>query len=128
MTSLIARLEGAELAQVWFVRDYLQLIFESDVRTWSLQCYAWPHLSMAGDHVVFGDVTYRDLLCGLIGEEVVSTTVDRGLAVQFNASALVVDPTPVEVRGPEIAMLHVLGEQGEWMVWRPGEEPFQHLV
>ncbi|KQY23404.1 hypothetical protein ASD16_12785 [Cellulomonas sp. Root485] len=128
MTSLLARLKGTELAQVWFVRDYLQLIFESDGDHWSLQCWVWPRVVVDSVETAFGASAYRDLLCGLIGEEVVSTSSDRGLTVQFGASALVLDSSPDEPEGPEIAMLHVHGGQGESMVWVPGGESFQHLA
>jgi hypothetical protein len=51
-----------------------------------------------------------------------------GLAVLLEAGSLVLNPTATELAGPEIAMLHVLGEPGEWMVWRPGEDTFRHLA
>lgn len=123
---MLKRLQGAELAQVWFVRDYLQLIFEDEPTSWSLQCWVWPRVRVGADTMTFGQPAYRDSLCGLIGEEVVSTKADRGLALQFVGADLVIDPSFAELRAPEIAMLHVLWGD-ELTVWCPGDKPFDHL-
>ena len=66
MESLLTRLDGVELAQVWFVRDYLQLIFEGINEQWSWQCYAWPYVHRDGGALAYGDPGYRDGLCSFI--------------------------------------------------------------
>lgn len=128
--SPLSRLQGSELAQVWFVRDYLQLIFEGEPKHWSLQCYAWPAVQREGRRVGFGETGYRDDLCDLIGSVMVSGTESEsaGLSIVFDEGSLTLNPATAELVGPEIAMLHVLGEPGDWMVWRPGEKPFLHLA
>ena len=126
--SLLTRLDGAELAQVWFVRDYVQLIFEDPAGSWSLQCWVWPRVRVGGQEIAPGEARYRDSLCELIGQQVVSTGTARGLRVDFVGAGLVVDPSIDELVGPEIAMLHPLFEQAPGMVWRPGEGAFEHLA
>lgn len=127
--SLLARLEGSELAQVWFVRDYLQLIFEGVPDHWSWQCYVWPRVEVDGLSRGYRDQGYRDALCSLIGKTVVSTreSESSGLSISFETAAITLNPTSDELVGPEIAMLHLYLDRGEWMVWRPGEDSFAHL-
>lgn len=130
---MLARLRAAELAQVWFVRKQLQLIFDGLDRTWSWQCFLWPAVSQGdrdgGRILRFGEPGYRDAICSFIGQEVQLTaeSAETGLIVYFGTGAITLNPTVDELEGPEIAMLHVLFESDEWMVWRPGVDAFRHL-
>ncbi|MET8428952.1 hypothetical protein [Nocardia sp. NPDC004860] len=76
--SLLARLVGLELASVVFVRDYLQLDFDGP----RLSCYVWPIIDADGTTRSLGDAGYRDTLCALIGQTVVS--IDEALAPGFS--------------------------------------------
>ena len=60
------------LAGVAFVRDYVELLFDSPI----LRCYAAPEVMTAGQAVRFPEPGSRDALCALIGAEV--TDVDLG--------------------------------------------------
>lgn len=123
--SLLARLVGLEVASVAFVRDYLELEFGSGAR---LFCYAWPTVEVGGTTRFFGDVGYRDALCALIDQVVLSTeeAVGIGLLVRFGVGALSIHPTLDELEGPEIAMLSGFADQA-LEVWRPGEHTFADL-
>ncbi|WP_433567536.1 hypothetical protein ACQP1O_21460 [Nocardia sp. CA-151230] len=122
--SLLARLIGLELASVVFVRDYLQLDFDGP----RLSCYVWPTIDADGITRSLGDPGYRDTLCALISQTVVSTqeAVGTGLVLRFAIGALSIHPTPEELEGPEIAMLAGFPDRA-WGVWRPGENTFADL-
>lgn len=127
---LLAELRPTELAQVWFVRSYLQLIFEGD-RHWSLQCLIWPTLTRGEARLDYGDEGYRDALCSLIGSDVDFTeeAVGAGLVIWFESgSSLSINPGLHELIGPEIAIMTRHDRSGEFGVWRPGEGPFSNLM
>jgi hypothetical protein len=127
----LAALVDTELSQVWFVRDYVQLMFEDDGLTRSLQFFVWPVVNLRGKRFIFGDPGYRDSLCSFIDQSVVGTEEahSSGLVLHFDQGTLEMNPSVEELVGPEIAMLHELGtHRGGWMVWRPGEDAFEHLV
>lgn len=123
--ALLGRLVGRELAIVAFVRDYVQLNFDGPLLT----CDVWPTVRVGAAQLSVADAGYRDALCSLIGETVVSTTerTRTGLVVEFSAAAVVLHPRWEELQGPEIAMLSGF-EDRAWMVWRPGEESFEDLA
>ncbi|BBH16754.1 hypothetical protein Back2_10410 [Nocardioides baekrokdamisoli] len=75
-----------------------------------------------------GSPTYADALRQLIGGEVKVTEEQdgKGLRIQVESGAIVVNPDATDLVGPEIAMLRF--EDAEWMCWRPGEESFTHLA
>ena len=126
--SLLTRLAGCELAQVWFVRDYLTLIFEGNPNHWSWQCYAWPVVNRDGQEFGHEDEGYRDALCSFIGSTVTigGESAASGLSVSFGSGSVVLNPAGHEIAGPEIAML-AADQRGEWTVWRPGEDTFRHI-
>jgi hypothetical protein len=76
-----------------------------------------------------GDLGYRDALCELIGHAVTSAaeTNDDGLVLRFDIGSLAIKPKLFEVLGPEIAMLQGFVDRPDWMVWRPGEPPFEDI-
>ncbi|MGW5112130.1 hypothetical protein [Nocardia sp. NPDC004123] len=121
--SLLARLVGLELASVVFVRDYLQLDFDGP----RLSCYVWPTIDADGITRSLGDAGYRDTLCALISQTVVSIdeAVGTGLLLRFAIGALSIHPALEELGGPEIAVLS--GFSDMWAVWRPGEGTFAGL-
>ncbi|WP_040807634.1 hypothetical protein [Nocardia concava] len=122
--SLLGRLIGLELASVVFVRDYLQLDFDGP----RLTCYVWPTIEADGITRSLGDSGYRDSLCALISQTVVSTeeAVGAGLVLGFAIGTLSIHPTPEELEGPEIAMLAGFPDRA-WDLWRPGEDTFSDL-
>lgn len=80
----IEALEGHELAEVGFVRDYLQLSFDGP---W-LTLYHWPAVyvstnsAMPEGSYVFGEPGYRDALCLQIGESVTRARIETGDALE----------------------------------------------
>lgn len=83
----LSALEGQELAEVTFVRNYLQLRFDGP----SLTLYHWPEVYIASDSGIaegsyaFGEPGYRDALCLQIGESVSRTSLqeDHALEIEF---------------------------------------------
>ncbi len=128
MTEYLDELVGAELAQVWFVRDHLQLIFEDDRESLSLQCYAWPRVQTGSTQIHVGGVGYRDALCEAIGQRVSGVNSSRGITITLTDRTFVLMPNADDLVGPEIAMLHSHGSGSGWTVWRPGEDSFEYLA
>jgi hypothetical protein len=125
--SLLDRLAGEELSSVIFVRDYAQFDFNGP----RLSTYVWPLVEAAGPVAHerrFGDQGYRDALCELIGRTVteVCDSPDNGVVIRFDQGALVINPEPDDLQGPEIATLQTNDEDGTWAIWRPGEGCFSH--
>lgn len=124
--SPLARLLGEELSSVIFVGDYAQFDFNGP----RLTAFVWPHVASVdgptGQQRRFGDEGYRDALCGFIGRTVTeaSDSPEIGVVIRFDEDALVINPDPDELQGPEIAMLQMNDENGTWDIWRPGEGSF----
>lgn len=126
--SILARLIGVELTQVWFVMDHLQLIFGADD---SLQCFVWPRIETDERTLTIATPGYRDELCAFLTTEVTAVVEDPaiGLAVEFAAGRIVLAPTREELVGPEIAMFHNISPTNrKWQVWEPGDKVFPHLA
>jgi hypothetical protein len=130
---LLTRLVGGELYSVQFVRDYVQLHFESPGEAPYLTCYVMPEIrGLQGElaqEISESASGYADALRALIGEEVRSTSAaaGTGLTLELRTSMIVVNPTPAQLVGPEIAMLSGFSDRA-WVVWRPGEDEFAHLA
>jgi hypothetical protein len=120
--SLLLALISHEMSSVIFVRDYLQLEFDGP----RLSLFVWPQVTIDAQVRQAGDPNYRDSLCSLIGLPVqaVEEDPDTGVAVYFESGSIVTKPVPSELEGPEIAMLNGFADNTGWMVWRPGEFPF----
>lgn len=126
--SILDRLVGAQLTQVWFVMEYVQLIFGGDD---SLQCFVWPRIDTNGRTLAIETPGYRDALCAFLTTEVTAVAEDPaiGLAVEFATGRIVIAPTTAELTGPEIAMFHdIPTTAGNWKVWQPGDKVFPHLA
>ncbi|SNS74062.1 hypothetical protein SAMN05216276_10159 [Streptosporangium subroseum] len=120
--SLLSALIGEEMSSVIFIRDYVQLDFDGP----KLSLFSWPQIAVDSTVRLMGDPGYRDTLCALIGHAVLAATedTDTGLVVDFGLGSVVVKPEPSQVEGPEIALLMGFTDRADWMVWRPGEYPF----
>lgn len=104
----LARLVGHDVSSIVFVRDYVQLTFESDKSSFRLTCFTMPTVTMSGTTTKLGQPKYRDALCDLI-DKVVQSATERPrdtLAINFNSGAcLNVSSRPEDAHGPEVAML-----------------------
>lgn len=63
---LKSKLIGEQLSSVEFVQDYVQLHF--DGRT--ITTYVWPEVTFGKEAFSFGQESYRNKLCDLIGLEI----------------------------------------------------------
>lgn len=125
MAAHFEQLRNTQLAQVWFVRDYLMLIFEGD-RTFAWSCLTWPTITSGSTTLQVGESGYRDALCAFIDSDVgsVEESASAGLRVTFANGSFTLRPLSHEVIGPEIAMLT---SDGDMTVWRFGEDIFSYL-
>jgi hypothetical protein len=127
--AFLAGLQGMEVVAVHFVMDYVMLQFWGrDVDDAMFTLLVWPVVSVRGRDLRFGEPGYRDALCGLITRTVTATDAspEDGFQLVFDSTAMRLNPKSEEVVGEEIAMLD-LGKSRGFMVWRPGEETFEHL-
>ncbi len=126
--AFLANLRGMEIAAVSFVRDYLRLQMEDDRRTGMFDFWVWPSVSVKGVNRRFDDPGYRDAMCDLMSRPVTGThaSPERGFVIEFDSDVLQLNPGPEDTIPVEIAMLSFGNDDG-FMVWRPGEETFEHL-
>lgn len=121
-------LVGQRLYAVEFVLDYVILKFDNE---WggefpTLHCFSLPCVVRGSKHTP-GDAFWERTLLSLIGDEVISTSeaAGSGLSIALRGGTVLINPTPDEVGGPEIAMLR---DGDKSTVWRPGEDSFANLA
>jgi hypothetical protein len=110
---------GEELASITFVRDYVQMSFDSP----PLTLWVWPRLHRLGEVLERHHPAYTDALLGLIGKQLVATDefLDLGLTLDFDdGTRLSVPLDGTDANGPEAAMFN--GEPGG--LWPAGGPPF----
>jgi hypothetical protein len=129
---LLSRLVGDRMYSVEFVlNDYVQLRFDGTPggeRPVTLNCYIWPVLEVDGHLWRESDLGYADALRRLTPGTVLSTNeaTSAGIRIALDTGILVINPSPDEV---DVEIAEIAGFQdGSWMVWRPGEDSFEHLV
>lgn len=110
---------GNELAAVTFVRDYLQLSFDSP----PLTLWVWPRIHREETVLRRGDAGYAESLIALIGRRLVAADelLDLGLTLDFEERTRLTIPLDgTDCNGPEVAMFD--GHPGGF--WQPGSPPF----
>lgn len=93
-----------------------------------LSCHCWPDVERSGGTWRDGDLGYTDVLRGLLGASVVSTSerTEQGLRLQFAEGALAINPRRADP-SEEIAQLSGFRD-GRWMSWWPGDYAFENLI
>jgi hypothetical protein len=73
---------GAQLSSVEFVQDYVQLRFDGP----TLTLFVWPSLHGPSRTMRFGEVGYRDELCGRISHTVLEAKMrpDTDIIIKFD--------------------------------------------
>jgi hypothetical protein len=119
----LSRLEGQRLTQVWFVMDYVELIFDEG----KLSRYQWPTVELPTGTYDFGDRDYRNGLCSFITlnvEEVLvklrkrngDGMVETEIRLRFGVAGTIRVPLDKEEGGPsEIAAYN--DPYTAWLVW-----------
>ena len=75
----ISTLIGQELSSVEFLADHLVLHFDGP----SLTFYAWPDVFREEGSYAFGEPEYRNVLCGVLSEDVTAATLEESEAVEI---------------------------------------------
>lgn len=96
--------------------DYLQLDFDGNRFT----LHVWPVITAEGKDYQFGEPSYRDSLCSLIGQVVrqASGEEKQHLTITFESAdklSLSLDPDNSELAVPEIAIFTDANEK--WYVF-----------
>jgi hypothetical protein len=128
---LLSRLVGDRMYSVEFVlNDYAQLRFDGTPGAGNpvvLNCFVWPVVEAEAGSWHEADLGYADALRRLTPGEVLSTSEEAGAGIRIvlDTGTLVVNPTAEEIF---VEIAEVRGfHDGSWMVWRPGEDSFEHL-
>ncbi len=116
----IAKLIGQELLQVWFVMDYVELVFDGA----KLSCYAWPSVEMGDVTLHFGDRDYRNALCSFIMKTVqdIKVLIERNGNIEQeiwldfgNREVIRVSLMPDSDEPMEVAAYN--DEETSWLIW-----------
>lgn len=130
--ALLSRLVGDRMYSVEFVvNDYVQLRFDGSPGAGNpaiLNCYVWPVVETKDRSWREADLGYADALRRLTPGTVLSTSeaTGEGIRIVLDTGSVLINPSIDEIY-VEIAQLMGL-EDGSWMVWRPGEDSFEHLA
>lgn len=128
--ALLGRLVGHRMHSVQFALDYVQLWFEPSTpeREPVLSCDVLPAVILGDHRLAADDPGWSNALRSLIGQDVTATheAPGNGIQIDLAAGSITLRPTEDELVGPEIARLSGF-EDGGSMIWRPGEEAYEHL-
>ena len=75
----ISSLIGQELTSVEFIQDHLILHFDGPAVTF----FAWPDVFREEGSYAYGEPEYRNVLCGVITEDVTAATLEDGEAIEI---------------------------------------------
>lgn len=113
------------------LNDYVQLRFDGTPGAGApviVNCFVWPVVEAEGRSWREPDLGYADMLRRLTPGTVLSTSeaTGTGIRIVLDTGSVLINPTAEEtyVEIAEITGFH----DGSWMVWRPGEESFEHLA
>jgi hypothetical protein len=102
---------GEQLSSVEFVQDYVQLHFDGPTIT----LFVWPIIKLHDKTVNFGQLGYRDELCGRIGHKVLVASLRDGdaLILTFDDStSLHTSLRPEDNTGPEVGYFRASADPG----------------
>lgn len=129
---LLSRLVGNRMYSVEFVlNDYVQFRFDGEpgeATPVTLNCYVWPTITFGGQVWREDDLGYADAVRKLVPGTVmaISEQTGSGISISLDTGSVVIRPTRGKA-STEIAEIMGFGD-GSWMVWRPGEDCFAHLI
>jgi hypothetical protein len=70
---------GQELSSVEFLQDHLVLHFDGP----TLTLYTWPDVFREEGSYAYGEPEYRNVLCGVLSEDVTAATLEEGEALEI---------------------------------------------
>jgi hypothetical protein len=77
---------GQELSSVEFLQDHLVLHFDGP----ALTLYTWPDVFREEGSYAYGEPEYRNVLCGVLSEEVTAATLEEGEAIEIEFTSGVI--------------------------------------
>jgi hypothetical protein len=77
---------GQELSSVEFLQDHLVLHFDGPTLTF----YTWPDVFREEGSYAYGEPEYRNVLCGVLSEEITAATLEEGEAIEIEFTSGVV--------------------------------------
>lgn len=73
---------GLELTSVEFIQDHLALHFGEPVGGPVLTFFTWPDVFREEGSYAYGEPEYRNVLCGVLTEDVTNATLEEGEAIE----------------------------------------------
>ena len=70
---------GQELSSVEFLQDHLVLHFDGP----TLTLYTWPDVFREEGSYAYGEPEYRNVLCGVLSEDVTAATLEENEAIEI---------------------------------------------
>jgi hypothetical protein len=70
---------GQELSSVEFLQDHLVLHFDGPTLTF----YTWPDVFREEGSYAYGEPEYRNVLCGVLSEDVTAATLEESEAIEI---------------------------------------------
>jgi hypothetical protein len=83
----LSLLVGQELSSVEFLQDHLVLHFDGPALTF----YAWPEVFREEGSYAYGEPAYRDVLCGVLSEDVTAASLelDEAIEIEFTSGVII---------------------------------------
>jgi hypothetical protein len=79
----LSSLVGLELTSVEFIQDHLILHFGEPAVGLALTFFAWPDVFREEGSYAYGEPEYRNVLCGVLTEDVTNATLEEGEAIEI---------------------------------------------
>jgi hypothetical protein len=120
---LLDPLVGKKLTSVLYVMDYLQI----DICGNRFTYYYWPNIQKGMNILEKSNSEYLTELDSLIDQSVIAIDeyLDTGLTIEFADNTLLFVPLKVESANPIPEIVEFHGQNGQWMIWQVGDEPYK---
>ena len=79
LTSLV----GLEITSVEFIQDHLILHFGEPASGPALTFFTWPDVFREEGSYAYGEPEYRNVLCGVLTEDVTNATLEENEAIEI---------------------------------------------
>jgi hypothetical protein len=104
-------LVGQALSSVEFLQDHLVLHFEGPTVTF----YAWPDVFREEGSYAYGEPEYRNVLCGILAEDVTAVSLEEGEAVEIEFESGIILRTSLREEDLDVPVAGEFSTLGE--VW-----------
>ncbi len=110
----ISALIGQELTSVEFIQDHLILHFgEQTMGGPAITFFAWPDVFREEGSYAYGEPEYRNVLCGVLTEDVTAATLEEGEAIEIEFESGVIVRASLREEDLEVPVAGQFLHEGE---------------